>query len=382
MKFPLKTLLFALAVVLAPQAAAQERPAAQGVETRVAPAAEDFTLERRAEAEPKAVVSLCMASGDLIVRGWDRGEVRARIQDAGALRLLTPNVRPAPRVEVLISEDREAELGSGDCGSNERVELMVPRGATVDVESRSGHIEVADVAAARIKVLSGDVSVRRVSQSVEVSCLSGDVSIEDSSGPVRITTVSGDVEARNVRRVAAGDDFDVRSTSGDVTIEDVAHGQVSGALVSGQLLYTGTLARGGSYDFRTISGDVTLELPADASFNLHARIVVSGEIDTDFPVKTAPGGAAPSGVTTSGMPATPATPETPATPVPGPTHGPVVVVTPPQTPGRVKPGKVKLPKESKESKEPTSARLDGTVGGGDAVVNLSSFSGSLHLRKR
>ncbi len=368
MKFSLKTLLFVLALALAPQAAAQ----AQRDETR--PPAEDFALERRAEAEPKAVVSLCITSGDVIVRGWDRAEVRARIQDSGTLRLLTPNVRPAPRVEVLISEDKEEELGPGDCGSNERVELMVPRGATIEVESRSGHVEVADVAATRVKVLSGDVNVRRVSQSVEVSCLSGDVSVEDSSGPVRVSTVSGDVEARNVRRVAAGDDFDVRSTSGDVTIEGVAHGQVSGAAVSGQVLYTGALARGGSYDFRTISGDVTMELPADASFTLHAQVVVSGEIETDFPIRVAPGPSEP------GRVSPPSPPSAASAPAPMAAPAPVVAVTPPHQSGRPRPVKVKPPKEPREP--PTSSRLDGTVGNGDAVVNLSSFSGSLHLKKR
>ncbi|HEX8286320.1 MAG TPA: DUF4097 family beta strand repeat-containing protein [Pyrinomonadaceae bacterium] len=371
MKVSLKTLLFALALLLAPRAAAEAQTrAAQG-----APAAEDFAVERRGDAEPKALVSLCITSGDVIVRGWDRGEVRARIHDAGALRLLTPNVRPAPRFEVLVSEDKDDELGSGHCGSNERVELMVPRGATVDVESRSGHVEVADVAAVRVKVLSGDINVRRVSQSVEVSCLSGDVAVEDSSGPVRVVTVSGDVEARNVRRLATGDNFEVRSTSGDVIIEDVAHGQVSGAAVSGDVLYTGLLARGGSYDFRTISGDVTMELPADASFTLHAKVVVSGEIDTDFPVRVAPGAH-------DTMPPDP--PETPTPtprPMPRPAPGPAPgAMPPPAPPGAQKPGKVKV--KVKEPKEPTSARLDGTVGGGDAVVNLSSFSGSLHLRKR
>jgi hypothetical protein len=37
---------------------------------------------------------------------------------------------------------------------------------------------------------------------------------------------------------------------------------------------------------------------------------------------------------------------------------------------------------NRASKESLQARLDGTVGSGDAVVNLSSFSGSLHLHKR
>ena len=64
-------------------------------------------------------------------------------------------------------------------------------------------------------------------------------------------------------------------------------------------------------------------------------------------------------------------------PEPAPRPDPVVVVMPPQKPGKVK---VKPPKEPKE--QPMTARLDGTVGTGDAVVNLSSFSGSLHLKKR
>ena len=252
MKVSLLTLLCALALAAAaPRALAQQGPAP-------AQAGGGLALERRTEAEPRAVVSICLNEGDVIVRGWDRNEVRARVQGEGTLRLLTPNVRPAPRVEVLVSEEREEHPGAGHCGSNRTVELTIPRSATVEVESRSGHVEVADVAEARVKVLSGDVNVRRVSRAVQVNCLSGDVSVSDSAGPVRVESVSGDVEARNVRTTSSGDNFEAKSTSGDVTIEGVGHGHVSGAAVSGQILYTGALARGGSYDFRTISGDVML----------------------------------------------------------------------------------------------------------------------------
>jgi hypothetical protein len=372
MKFSLRTLLFALALGFAPQASAQKPQVERKVEPPRAAASEDFALERRAEAEPKALVTLCVSTGDVVVRGWDRGEVRARIEEEGSLRLLTPNVRPAPRVEVLVSEDKDVELGSGDCGSTRTIELMVPRGSTVEVESRNGHVEVSDVSAARVRALSGDVDVRRVSQSVEVSCLSGDVSVSDSSGPMRVTTVSGDVEARNVRRLSPGDNFEAKSTSGDVSLEAVTHGQVNGTAISGSVIYTGALARGGSYDFRTISGDVTMELPADSSFNLHAKIVVSGDIDTDFPVKMA------AGTTESTRAAPPGAPRTaaPETPVPVPMPEPVIVVVPPQPPAHTRQGKIKV------SKEHASARLDGMVGNGDAVVNLSSFSGSVHLRKQ
>lgn len=310
------------------------------------------TVERVSPADSQALVTLCLSQGDVIVRGWDKTEVRARAEGVGNVRLRTPpNAQPAPRVEVLIADEKDVEPDPGDCGSADQVELMVPRGATVNVRTHNGHVDVSDVSDARVETLSGDVDMRRVAKAVLVSCLNGDVMLSDVSGPVRAVTVSGSVEARNARALAAGDGFEAKSTSGDVTIENVMHTQVVAAAVSGNLLYTGALARGGAYDFKTISGDVTMEIPSDSSFTLHAKVVVSGDIDTDFPVKTmAIGGGVPS----------------------APTAPPPVQ---PPPPGRVK---VKI----KPPKEPEQVRLDGTVGSGDATVNISSFSGSLHLRKQ
>ncbi|MFL6285158.1 MAG: DUF4097 family beta strand repeat-containing protein [Pyrinomonadaceae bacterium] len=418
MKFSFSTALFAFALMLAPQAGAQTTHVVNEVEveaqtqTNTRTQTETDTQQRKAErderqrdreererereqerqeaererhetkvnsgpierttaADAQAVVSLCLTQGDVLVRGWDKAEVRAHAEGAGNVRLLTPpNVQPAPRVEVLVADEGSDEADSGDCGSADQVELMVPRGATVNVRTHNGHVDVSDVSDARVEALSGDVDVRRIAKAVLVSCLSGDVSLSDVSGPVRAVTVSGSVEARNARALSAGDGFEAKSTSGDVTIENVLHSQVIGAAISGNLLYTGALARGGAYDFKTISGEVTMEIPADSSFTLHAKVVVSGDIDTDFPVKTAAvGSAAP--------PPTPGTPQptTPGTPQPAPRPDPNPWPMP-SRPERGKPGKVKVPRE------PEQARLDGTVGSGDATVNISSFSGSLHLRKR
>jgi DUF4097 and DUF4098 domain-containing protein YvlB len=371
--------VLALALAFAPRAAAQgkaergkaaekaaEKNAEKDAEGRHAETAEDSDIERSAAADKAVAVSLCVSSGDVVVRGWDRAEVRARASDAGNLRLATPNVQPAPRVEVLVSERRGAELESGDCGAVGTLELTLPRGASVDVETREGHVEVEDVAGVRVRALNGDVEVRRASRTVEVSSLNGDVSLSDSSGPARVSTVSGNVEARNVRAAAAGDGFEAKSTSGDVTLEGITHTQVRGAAVSGSVAYTGALARGGDYDFRTISGDVTLELPASSSFSLHAKVVLDGDIVTDFPVKTSAGASA-SASSSSSISRPPGVPPAPPTGAMG---------TPPPPPDWRKPGKNKPPRE------PVGTHLDGTVGAGDAVVNLSSFSGSLYLKKR
>lgn len=369
--------MFALLLAVAPQTPAQKKADEKKAEAQHdaakqrAAAKEDFVLERRANADASVVLSVCVGTGDVIVRGWDRGEVRARAEDAGSLRLLTPNVQPAPRVEVLVDENEDVELESGDCGSTSRLELMVPRGATVILQVQSGHVEVADVAEARIKALSGDVNVRRVAKGVEVSCLSGDVSLSDSSGEARLHTMSGSIEARNVRTITRGDDFEAKTQSGDVTLEGVAHAQVNGSTISGNVLYEGGLARGGVYDLRTTSGDVAMELPADSSFIIHAKVIISGDIITDFPVKTRGSASASSSASPSASP---------SSNLPNAPNAPSVMSPPPPAPSnRQKPDKHKPPKPPKPS---TETRLDGTVGTGDAVVTLSSFSGSVHLRKR
>lgn len=357
MKFPSFITVAALLLALPFGASAQktksaaERAAEKAAEDAAdAVPPEDFALERRAVAEPSVVVTICVASGNVTVRGWDRGEVRARSDNAGSLRLLTPNVQPAPRVEVLVSEERDQELNQGDCGSTTGLEVTVPRGATVSLRVREGHAEVSGVTEARVEALSGDVDVRDVSKAVEVNCMSGDVTLEDSGGRTRVRTVSGAVEVRNVRALSPGDELEATSTSGDVIIEGVTHSRVSGATVSGNVLYTGSLAGGGSYDFKTISGDVTVELPPASSFNLRARVIADGEIITDFPVRMA--GAA------AGAPPAP-----PAAPEPGNSRRPPH--SPPHPPGS------------------GQTRLDGTVGsgGGGAVLTLSSFNGTLHLKK-
>jgi hypothetical protein len=321
----------------------------------------------------------------VVVRGWDRREVRARATGAGALRLQTDAGQTARRVEVQVSRDEEGVPRQGDCGATDSVELSVPRGASVTVQVREGHVELSGVAEARVQTFTGDVDVRAVSRLVEVSCMSGDISLSDASGRVSLRTVSGDVEATNLRTVQPDDDLVAASTSGDITLEGVRHSRVRGSTVSGGVLLTGALARGGSYDLRTTSGDVTLAMPADASFRVNARVVASGEIITDFPVRTTGGAPPPDAPGTPGAIARPGTPGAPGPPgvtvTPG-VPGPPPAQGAPRAPRAPRPPHGPKPGAHPDDEGFMPARLVGTVGTGDAQVSMSSFSGTLHLKKQ
>lgn len=337
MKLLLLTILLSLA---AAPAAARQTPA----------------LERRAAADPAVSVTLCLTSGTVVVRGSDSREVRARAGQGGALALETDGgAQPARRVEVLVGgEEDEGRLHAGDCGMTGSLELSVPRGATVNVRVHDGDVVASDVAELRVNSLSGHIDARGVARTADLVTMSGDISLADSKGRARLRAVSGNVEATRVVPLAAGDTFEAASTSGDVTLEGVTHARVNGSAISGNVRAAGPLARGAAYELKTISGDVTMALPNGSSFRLSATVVTSGEIITDFPVRT---------TSTSADGEDPPDPPAPPTPPGGPHPRP-------------KPGR------RAHAEEPQPTRLVGVVGTGDASVSLSSFSGTIHLKRQ
>ncbi|HEX8652478.1 MAG TPA: DUF4097 family beta strand repeat-containing protein [Pyrinomonadaceae bacterium] len=246
-------------------------------------------LERTVASTSNVIVTVCIASGDVIVHGWDRAEVQARTMDAEQLELqrsAPTETAPATRVEVVVSNAPavEGEELTCDCSAASDITLDVPRGATVQIKTNDGSVEIADVADVRVETLSGDISVRGVSKRVEASSVSGDVLLENSSGPVRLRSISGSVEASHARTIDANDDCQANTVSGDVTLAEISHTHVQAKTISGAVTMKGPLARGGLYDFKTTSGDMIFTLPGDASFRISARIP-HGEIITDFTLK-------------------------------------------------------------------------------------------------
>ncbi|HZB45484.1 MAG TPA: DUF4097 family beta strand repeat-containing protein [Pyrinomonadaceae bacterium] len=343
MKIPALTILLALALPLTAGAQERQPHASAGEKGAAAPPG----VERKIAAAADVSVSLCMASGSVVVRGWDKGEVHARSDMAGRIDLREG--KSGKGVEVLVSDYADDETGAGHCNSTSDVELDVPRGARVQIRVREGDVDIDGVAEARVESLNGDVDVRRVTRAVDVSCLSGDVSLSDSKGRARLHSVSGSVEAMHVSPAATGDEFEARSTSGDVSLERVGHASVKGATTSGSVRMSGPLVGSGLYEFTTHSGDVTMELPPDSSFRVNARIIHTGEVITDFPVRaTLP---AAGNVLEGGIPQPP----------------------PPPPPN----GKVKV----KPPMPPAHTGLVGVVGKGGAELRLTTFSGTVYLKQ-
>jgi hypothetical protein len=245
-------------------------------------------IERQIAASPNVVVTICMRSGDIQVRGWDRPEVKVVATSVRQLELQGGGMSPSQRVDVVLSNRLRTMVGeplASDCRGVTDLQINVPTGATIEIKTHAGDIDVSQVGTARITNMNGDLSLSNVARGVEATTISGDVALMNSSGRVSLRSISGDVDAVNIQTTDPGDDFTAHSTSGDINLEDIAHARLTAATTSGMITLTGRLARRGNYDLNTFSGDVVLNIPQDSSFRLGAR-TQQGSIVTDFAIRS------------------------------------------------------------------------------------------------
>jgi DUF4097 and DUF4098 domain-containing protein YvlB len=202
--------------------------------------------------------------------------------------------------------------------------VTAPPATRLNVNSVSGNIKVSDIKGEiSVGSVSGNVSVTSAGAIAEAKSVSGNVEIVNAQGDesVEASSVSGDVTMQRVsaRRIGAG------SVSGNVKLDEVQCDRAEAHSTSGNISFAGPLARRGRYELKSFSGEVHLALSGGTGFEVDAT-TFSGDVRSDLPITMR-------GSTDSG-----------------------------------------------EHKRRRS--LSGTYGDGSAVLELSTFSGSIVIAKK
>jgi hypothetical protein len=213
------------------------------------------------------------------------------------------------------------------------IEVVLPRRVD-DVGETDLEIQVPNGSSLDIETVSAWIRIEKVHGDLVAESVSGSITCEGPAESVEFETVSGSIELSGVKtRIEAesvsgaveireaGGSVDAATVSGSVTIKggDFEHGDFES--VSGALEFEGDFAAGGYYEFENLSGSTVIAVPDDvsASFTIES---FSGSIKTDFGAR-----------------------------IESEDHGP---------------GKF----------------CEFSRGGGDAEVEITSFSGSITLRKK
>jgi DUF4097 and DUF4098 domain-containing protein YvlB len=228
----------------------------------------------------------------------------------------------------------------------ERAEVRTVYGGGQNIRGRNISVSVNYVVTApqntrvRAVTVSGNVSARDIRGELALSTTSGNVTIANASRVSVAKTTSGNVELTNIDSDVALDasamsgDLSVRSVkarrltlgtvSGRVIVQDVETERLGAQTFNGNIEFSGRFVKGGRYDLKAHSGDVRIVVAGGPGFEVEASSW-SGNVRSDFSFDNSGGDH--------------------------PQHGRRKVVR-------------------------------GVVGDGSAVVNITTFSGDIHLVKR
>lgn len=233
-----------------------------------------------------SVVDVTLSSGHLVVRSVEgtTGAVRGLRNDQ---RLRSTGVA---LTVVGRDEQRRSFSGSSRNRSDDVLEVDVPRGVRLVVNTRSADVDVQEFAGdVEVTTQSGTLQLAGVRGRVIVESVSGDITITGAPSSVRITTVSGDIGIRGARG-----DVEVHTTSGDVRIDGERIPRLLVESMNADVDFDGSFTDGARVQLSTHSGDVTLRLPESQRGRIELS-TVSGDFTAGFPLTMAPNNIPSSG---------------------------------------------------------------------------------------
>ena len=238
---------------------------------------------------------------------------------------------PMVRVEITPRPER-AEIrtmyDSGEPGRGRNINVSVNYTITAPKETRiravtlSGNVTATDIQGElSLVTTSGNVMITNASRVAAARTTSGNVELSNINSDVALEagTVSGDVIARSVKARR----MTVGTVSGRIIIQDVQTERLSAQAFNGDIDFSGALAKGGRYDLKSHSGNVRIAVSEGSGFEVEANSW-SGTVHSAFAI----GGSD----------------------------------------GEPQRGRRKI--------------IRGVVGDGSAVVNITTFSGDVHLVKK
>lgn len=229
-------------------------------------------LEELFACDADARVSIDNVSGSVTVRPWDRPEIKIDVKVGSDVeRVEFSRSRSRPGVEVILPK-RSRGRTDKDC----HIDVMCPRGVSLDIEAVSADIHVAGIHGdTDINSVSGDVEIKDAANDVEIKNVSGEIDVAGEMRALQISTISGGVEIAGSSKTIG-----VESVSGSITVgADADEARLH--TTSGQITAKGILA---AIDSESVSGRINIEeihLEADVA-SMSGSIHVLGAMPRDL----------------------------------------------------------------------------------------------------
>lgn len=245
--------------------------------------------EKSVPVDAKVNISLCVSEGKLKINGWERSEIRAFIGGGTEVgfKILEKSKKNNNAVWVMVvgfDTTKKQNPNVNECLSGDDIEIDVPRGATVNIKNFESETTISSIAKLVIENASGDIYLNNIERGVDATTYEGDVTIEKSSGAISLSSTTGNIVAFDLAPSDIGDIFKAKTNSGTITLQNIEHRQLEINSHSGAMKFVGEFQNGGQYRFGTQNGSISLSIPETSSCKILASYGF-GAFNSEIPLQ-------------------------------------------------------------------------------------------------
>jgi hypothetical protein len=234
--------------------------------------------EKSLAVDAKVNISLCVLEGNVKINGWERDEIRLFVKEGNPFefKVRDKNKQNGKPVWITVFSLDSKSNKTSECFSGEEIEIDVPRNASVHLKGQETKTSIDSVRKASVKNIGGDIAFRNISEGVEASTYEGNVTVETSSGAFSLESLNGNIVAFELDPSEIGDIFKAKTSNGAIVLQNLEHRQIEVNSISGAISYNGAFSSGGLYSFGTSNGTIALLIPKETSCKFTATYGFGG----------------------------------------------------------------------------------------------------------
>ncbi len=245
-------------------------------------------FEKTVAVAKSAKISLSNISGNIVVKAWDKAEVKIfalKTCREDSLKKAQENaglvtIEVEKENDTLVIKTQYPKISGRSLSVSVDYQVTIPNKASLKVRSVSGDVTCSRVDGfLKVNSVSGNLNLEGAGEGADCQSVSGDIEVKEVKGDANLKTVSGDIIIGNITGSVKAE-----SVSGDIKLFSVAKTKIVNVnTLSGDIDFNGDVGAEGSFTFKTHSGNLNITLPAEAAFEMEAK-TFSGRIDSDFEI--------------------------------------------------------------------------------------------------
>jgi hypothetical protein len=251
------------------------------------PAVASDSNERSLKVDSSVNLTLCVNEGTVNINSWKRNELRVFVHDGSkfAFKVSQKSEKTGDPVWVnlVAVEGRRAGM-TGECISGGEIEIDLPANAAVTLKGQETTTSIDSIRKASVRTAGGDISLRNIAEGVTATTFEGDIKVDGSKGAISLESTTGNILVFEAGPSDFGDVFRAKTNSGMISLLNVEHRQIDVNSISGTVAYNGAILSGGSYSLSTTNGSIRMAVPQNTACSVNATYGY-GRFEVELPFK-------------------------------------------------------------------------------------------------